>query len=86
MLGATFAVRAADDNANDWTPAALNQFGAQVQNFTLAVRLASGVISFITGNGIVSKLIGTAVRVSTATYAFVGLDNDLAQMRAAVGA
>jgi hypothetical protein len=87
MLGALFAGRAMDDNVHDWTPSVLDQFAGQVQNFTGAVRLASGAIGFLTGNGIVRRLLGVAgLNIPLTIYAFAGLDANLAQMRIAVGA
>lgn len=85
-LAAMFEQRATDNDLSDWTPAALDQFNSQVNNLTGVVDAASTVLSFLTGNGVISKIIGALEPTTNVFYDFSGVSDALAQMNVDVGA
>jgi hypothetical protein len=80
VLIGLFLGRANDDNAADWTPAALSKFDSQVTFFTGFVNnVITPLLTFFTGGGPVGVLLGT-VEPTSVFYGFSGIDSTLDQM------
>ncbi len=84
-LAALFEQQATDNNPADWTSAALGQFRSQIDGFTGIVNVASTILSLLTGNTVISKVIGVAEPTTNILYDFSGIDDALNQMSADIG-
>jgi RHS repeat-associated protein len=79
-LAALFQEQASDDDPAVWTPSAVSRFSSQVDGFANVVSTTSSVLSILTGNGWVDKLIGFW-EPTTLFYGFSGIDSALDQMQ-----